>query len=148
MDLLESFDVVSLFAMIPVSEVMQELRNLCPEDLTAFCQHLLTTTYFQLNQGFYEQIDIVIMENPFSLVIANLYMENFEKWVTSTAVVKSNMSTIPLSFRFAARQTIRNPKEPRTYHISETNAHKNLNHYPRQRQGVLKTISVRAILVI
>jgi hypothetical protein len=49
---------------------------------------VLTSTYFLYNGSFYEQKDGVTMGSPLALVIANFYMENFEKQAISSAAKK------------------------------------------------------------
>ena len=78
-DMLVSFDVVSLFTMVPINEALLYIRQNFTDDITALFEHCLTTTYFQWNQDFYEQIDGVAMGSPLSPVIANFFMEKFEQ---------------------------------------------------------------------
>jgi len=49
----------------------------CP--LIPLIEHCLTTTYFSYNNQFYEQISGAAMDSPISPVIANIFMEHFEK---------------------------------------------------------------------
>ncbi|KAJ4448198.1 hypothetical protein ANN_10212 [Periplaneta americana] len=87
-DILVSFDVVSLFTKVPISNTMVLLRNIFSEDIVTLFQHVLTTTYFQWQQKFYEQTDGVAMGSPLSPVIANFYMEAFEEATLETATLK------------------------------------------------------------
>jgi len=48
----------------------------------------LKSTYFQYNGSIYEQQDGAAMGNPHSMVIANLYMEEFEEQAIITASCK------------------------------------------------------------
>nr|XP_060632240.1 uncharacterized protein LOC132775540 [Anolis sagrei ordinatus] len=87
-DKLISFDVVSLFTMVPVADTMALINQRFPEDITALFHHCLTTSYFQWDNEFYEQKDGVAMGSPLSPVIANFYMEHFEKQALGTATKK------------------------------------------------------------
>ena len=60
-DVLVSFDVVYLFSMVPVQEVLGYIGELFPADITALFRQVLTTTYFQWNGGFYEQLDLSLI---------------------------------------------------------------------------------------
>jgi len=48
-------------------------------DLIPLIEHCLTTTYFSYNNQFYEQTSEAAMGSPISPVIANIFMEHFEK---------------------------------------------------------------------
>nr|XP_060617816.1 uncharacterized protein LOC132767173 [Anolis sagrei ordinatus] len=87
-DKLISFDVVSLFTMVPVADTMALINQRFPEDITALFHHCLTTSYFQWDNEFYEQKDGVAMGSPLSPVIANFYMEHFEEQALETATKK------------------------------------------------------------
>nr|XP_060615776.1 uncharacterized protein LOC132765511 [Anolis sagrei ordinatus] len=87
-DKLISFDVVSLFTMVPVADTMALINQKFPEDITALFHHCLTTSYFQWDNEFYKQKDGVAMGSPLSPVIANFYMEHFEKQALETATKK------------------------------------------------------------
>ncbi|KAJ4451782.1 hypothetical protein ANN_03254 [Periplaneta americana] len=53
-DIMVSFDVVSLFTRVPIKETIELLKNIFPEDIVVLFQLVLTTTYFQWNEDFYE----------------------------------------------------------------------------------------------
>ncbi|KAK9874835.1 hypothetical protein WA026_005651 [Henosepilachna vigintioctopunctata] len=78
-DILVSFDVVSLFTKVPVTDALLKIDRIFPRDISTLFRHVLTTTYFQYNNVFYEQKDGVAMGSPLSPVIANSYMEEFEE---------------------------------------------------------------------
>ncbi|XP_011069268.1 PREDICTED: uncharacterized protein LOC105155067 [Acromyrmex echinatior] len=48
-------------------------------DLIPLIEHCLTTTYFSYDNHFYEQTSGAAMGSPISPVIANIFMEHFEK---------------------------------------------------------------------
>ena len=87
-DILVSFDVVSLFTMVPINDALNRIADIFPDDITGLFKHCLTTTYFQYNHEFYEQLDGVAMGSPISPVIANFYMEYFEEKALNTAAKK------------------------------------------------------------
>jgi hypothetical protein len=78
-DLMVSFDVVSLFTNIPIVDSLGLLSHHFGEDVLALFKHMLTSTYFCFDGQFYEQTDGVAMGSPLSPVIANFFMEDFEK---------------------------------------------------------------------
>jgi retron-type reverse transcriptase len=49
------------------------------DDVLALFKHALTSTHFCFDGQFYEQTDGVAMGSPLSPVIANFFMESFEK---------------------------------------------------------------------
>jgi hypothetical protein len=78
-DLMVSFDVVSLFIYVPIVDSLQLLSHHFGEDVLALLKHVLTSTYFCFDGQFYEQTDGVAMGSSLSPVIANFFMEDFEK---------------------------------------------------------------------
>jgi hypothetical protein len=94
-DLLVSFDVVSLFTNIPIGEAMAIIRKLMGEDLpkdfadlTEFC---LKNSYFTWDNSFYEQTEGSAMGSPISPVVANIFMEEFERKALSSAAKKPSL---------------------------------------------------------
>ncbi|GJQ72989.1 hypothetical protein Trydic_g1626 [Trypoxylus dichotomus] len=62
--------------------------DLFPPDITNLFKHCLRTSYFVWDGSFYEQTDGVAMDSPLSLVVANLFIEQFESLAIETAVNK------------------------------------------------------------
>jgi hypothetical protein len=62
-----------------IVDSLQLLSHHFGEDVLALFKHVLTSTYFCFDGQFYEQTDGVAMDSPLSPVIANFFMENFEK---------------------------------------------------------------------
>jgi len=87
-DVLVSFDVVSLFTMVPIKTAMEQIERDFPLDIAKLFRHCLTTTYFQWQGEFYEQNDGVAMGSPLSPVIAKYFMETFEVNALDTASKK------------------------------------------------------------
>ncbi|XP_054853995.1 uncharacterized protein LOC129342319, partial [Eublepharis macularius] len=187
-DILVSFDVVSLFTKVPVKDTIALINQIFPEDVTALFHHCLTTSYFQWDNEFYEQMDGVAMGSPLSPVIANFYMEHFEKtalesaphkpsvwfrFVDDTFIIWSHgeeelmgflnhLNNIHLNIQFTMEKEIEG-KLPflDTWVIRKANfqlghkvyrkpthtdryLHKNSNHHPRQKRGIMKTLVDRA----
>ena len=78
-DILVSFDVVSLFTKIPVDDALRVVREVTDEETEMLVRICLKSTFFSFKGVLYEQIEGVAMGSPLSPVVANLYMEAFEK---------------------------------------------------------------------
>jgi hypothetical protein len=87
-DLMVSFDVVSLFTNVPIVDSLELLSHHFEDDVLALFKHILTSTYFCSDGHFYEQTDGVAMGSPLSPVIANFFMEDFEKKTIAQATHK------------------------------------------------------------
>ncbi len=48
----------------------------------------MRSTYFQINDEYYEQVEGAAMGSPLSPIVANLFMEEFENKALTTAVVR------------------------------------------------------------
>ena len=96
-----SFDVVSLFAKIPVDlavKVAEErLRedaslgqrtSLPVEDIIHLLSFCLKTTQFTYNGTYYQQVFGTAMGSPVSAVIANMVIEDVEQRALATSPVK------------------------------------------------------------
>jgi hypothetical protein len=86
-DILVSFDVVSLFTMVPIEEALRLLSRHFDEAILHF-RHVRTSSIFSFNGQFYEQTDGVAMGSPLSPVIANYFMEYFEEMALEVATHK------------------------------------------------------------
>ena len=91
-EVLVSYEVTALFTCTPVQEslsiIKERLRNdsTLPEptklsidqimNLLEFC---LTTTYFQYDGEYYQQLEGASMGSPVSPIVANLFMEDFKR---------------------------------------------------------------------
>ena len=95
-----SFDVSALFTSIPVKEALEvvkellerddswksgEAENLKTEDVIQLLDFCLSTTYFVFLEKFYQQKDGCAMGSPCSPLVANAYMEYFEKRALDSA---------------------------------------------------------------
>lgn len=83
-----SSDIVSVFTMVPVQEVLGHLSDMFLANITALFWQELTTTYFQWDGGFYEQtdgvamgsLDGVAMGSPLNSVVVNLIWKSLMSW--------------------------------------------------------------------
>jgi hypothetical protein len=82
-DLLVSLDVESLFTNIPIDGAVNTIKELTkkglPKDFTKMAEFCLQNSYFQWNGKFYKQLEGTAMGSPLSPVVANLFMEDFER---------------------------------------------------------------------
>jgi hypothetical protein len=91
-DTLVSFDVVSLFTNVPVDEALQVIINklhnddtlversaLQIEDVMELLEVCLRTTYFQVDDKFFQQKNGMAMGSSVSPIVSNICMEHFEK---------------------------------------------------------------------
>ena len=92
-----SFDVKSLFTNVPILEALHVIRRqLEPDDtlssrstmntssIIELLHICLTTTYFSFEGQYYQQNDGAAMGSPLSPIVANIYMEHFEKIAIQT----------------------------------------------------------------
>ena len=94
-----SYDVTALFTSIPVPSTLDIIRSKLEQDaelsnrtsmsadniieLLGFC---LNNTYFVFQEEFYEQTRGAAMGSPISPIVANIFMEAFEKKAIETAL--------------------------------------------------------------
>jgi hypothetical protein len=94
---LVSFDVDSLFTNVPLDEVMKVIKKLLAEEqsLAQRCslqvenkmelmETCLETSYFQVEDKFFQQKDGMAMERSLSSVVSNIYMEYFQRLALDT----------------------------------------------------------------
>jgi hypothetical protein len=89
-DILVSFDVVSLFTNIPITEALRtiQLTHSPPSHIMEFTKHCLTSTYFSYKNEFYKQKEGAPMGSPLSPVIANLFMDDLENRAINSSELK------------------------------------------------------------
>ena len=91
-EVMVSFDIESLFTNVPIEGAVQaKLRklqsdpdlpnrtNLTPTQIADLLNFILRSKYLQYTGSIYEQQDGAAMGSPVSVVIANIYMEEFEE---------------------------------------------------------------------
>jgi hypothetical protein len=89
---LVSFDIVSLFTNVPGNEALQIIRNKLHNDDTLaersvlqvivimeLLEVCLRTTYFQVDDKFFQQNDGMAMGSSLSPIVSNIFMEHSEK---------------------------------------------------------------------
>ena len=95
---LVSFDVSALFTSIPIDEAIEVVKNKLQQDLSwrqqtslqavdilQLLELCLNTTYFMFKEEYYQQTRGAAMGSPISPIVANLFMEEFEKRAINTA---------------------------------------------------------------
>jgi len=100
-EVMVSFDVESLFTNMPIEMAVKaalcklendlglaDRTNLTPTQIADLLNFVLRSTYFQYNGSIQEQKDGAAMGSPVSVVIGNLYMEEFEERAIATATFK------------------------------------------------------------
>ena len=96
---LVSYDITALFTSVPVDKALEVITERLHEDYTLpsrteitipqivelldFC---LNTTYFIYDAAYYQQTHVAARGSPISPLVANCYMEQFEKVAISTAL--------------------------------------------------------------
>ena len=103
-DQLVSFDIKNLFTEVPVEaalkvveekltkdQTLRERANIPVPQLVELTNLCLRSTYFQLGEEFYEQLDGAAMGSPLSPVIANLYLEHLEETALQSACLKPKL---------------------------------------------------------
>ncbi|KFD53052.1 hypothetical protein M513_05966, partial [Trichuris suis] len=96
-EILFSYDVKGLFPSIPISHTLAVLHNLLINDslpsrtelnpfhiitLTSFCMQ--EGNYFQFDNKFYQQVNGAPLGSPLSPVLAEVFLESFERTVFQT----------------------------------------------------------------
>jgi hypothetical protein len=96
-DTLVSFDIVSLFTNVPIDEALQVIGNklhnddtlaersvLQVEDIMELLEVYLRTTYFQVDDKFFQQSSL-------SPIVSNIFMEHLEKLALDLAQHKPSV---------------------------------------------------------
>ena len=93
-----SFDVTTLYTNLPIDRTIQSVRGhlemddplgsrtpLSIEEVLRLLEICLRSTFFTFQGSYYCQKDGVAMGSPVSAVVANIFMQSFEKKALSTA---------------------------------------------------------------
>ena len=97
-EIMNSHNVVSLFMNVPLTQAMSVIRkrlesdntlcertNLLTDDIMSLLEFVLSTTYFQFDGCFYQQVFGTPMGSPVLVTVADLYMEDLENQLMDTA---------------------------------------------------------------
>lgn len=87
-DFMVSFDIVSLYANIPIKEAIDVINRIPDPGTTKLVEICLTLTFFSFESDCYEQTCEVAMGSLLSPVVANLFMEDFESRALASARFK------------------------------------------------------------
>jgi hypothetical protein len=103
-DSLVSFDVISLLTNVPIGENLDVIRSklqddntlaersiLQVEDIMELLEVCLRTTYFQVDDKFFQQKNGMAMGSSLSPVVSNIFMEYYEKLALDTAQYKPSL---------------------------------------------------------
>ena len=93
-----SYDVKALFTCVPIQPALDIIKKLLEEGnelqlrtsmsvkhITCLLKFCLRSTYFTLQDKYYEQVEGAAMGSPISPIVANLYMEDFEMRAINTS---------------------------------------------------------------
>jgi hypothetical protein len=83
-----SFNVVSLFTLVPIVQSLNLFSQHFSEDILALFMHALTSTYFSFGGQFYEQTESAAMGSSLSPVICNFFMDDFKERALKHATCK------------------------------------------------------------
>jgi retron-type reverse transcriptase len=79
---------ILLFTNVPIVDSLRLLNQHFEDDVLALFKHALTSTYFCIDGQLYEQTDGVANGSPLQPVIANFFIEDFEKKTIEQATHK------------------------------------------------------------
>jgi hypothetical protein len=77
-----------LFTKIPLDEAIQIVKEVTDPETTKLAEVCLHSTFFSYQGEFYEQTSGVAMGSPLSPIVANIFMEHFEKKSLDTYPLK------------------------------------------------------------
>ena len=93
-----AFDVKALFTSVPIQPAISTIKKLLKEDpelhkrtslsvknITSLLEFCLTSTYFIIQDRYFEHQEGASMTSPISPIVANLYMEEFETKAINSA---------------------------------------------------------------
>jgi len=78
-NLMVSFDILSLYTMIPIDEAIDVMRTITDNETVDLLKLCLKSSYFSFKGIIYEQIHGVAMASPLSPIIENIYIKHFEQ---------------------------------------------------------------------
>jgi hypothetical protein len=87
-DTLLSFDVVSLFAMIPIDEAVAVIQKVTNQKIAMLLKICLKSTFFSFQGTIDKQMCGIALGSPLSPILGNLFMEHFEVLAISCFTLK------------------------------------------------------------
>ena len=186
-DLMVSFDIVSLYTMIPIDEAIDVMKTITDRETIDLLKLCLKSSFFSFKGKIYEQTHGVAMGSPLSPIIANLYMEHFEqkalksfpftpeewkryvddifaKWIHGLSKLHeflAHINNISNHIKFTIEiekdnqlpfldilLTKKDGKLSTNVYRKKTHTerylHANSHHHPKQKYGIIKTLTTRA----
>jgi hypothetical protein len=80
-DILVSFDVISLFTMVPLEEALRLLSRHFDEAILRLFRHVLTSSFFSFSGQLYEQTDGVRWVRRSPLSLQTISWNTLKKWL-------------------------------------------------------------------
>ena len=93
-----SYDVAALFTSVPIQPVINIIKETLAKDtelhkrtsmtinkITTLLEFCLTSTNFVFQGQYYQEVEGAAMRSPLSPIVANIFMEKFEKDALNTA---------------------------------------------------------------
>ena len=71
--------MISIITKIPIKQAIKIVRDITDNETTKLVKVCLNSTYFSFRGNIYEQIEGITMGSPLSPIVANIYMDFFEK---------------------------------------------------------------------
>jgi hypothetical protein len=103
-EIMVSFDIVSLFTIVPVNEALHVIKERLKDDTTLeersalpvesmmeLLEVCLKTTYFQVGDKFYQQKEDMAVGSSLSPTVSSIYMEFFENLALNSAHYKPSL---------------------------------------------------------
>ena len=90
-DTLLSFNMVSLYTKILIEEAIKTIKEIIDKETMELVRVCLKSTFFTFRECFYEQVEGVAMGSLLSPIVANLFMEKFEKLAIDSYPLKPDM---------------------------------------------------------
>ena len=71
--------MISIITKIPIKQAIKIVRDITDNETTKLDKVCPNSTYFSFRGNIYEQIEGIAMGSPLSPIVANIYMDFFEK---------------------------------------------------------------------
>ena len=87
-DKIVNFDIIQLFIKIPLDEAVQVVKEVADPQTAKLFKICLRSTFFTFQGEIFEQTSGVTMGSPLSPIVANLFMEKFERKALDSYALK------------------------------------------------------------